>query len=473
MHKPLSPDLIDRFIAIVGTGNALTGDDDLSRYNIENRNIHIGNTPLVLKPASSAEVSKIMVLADESETAIVPQGGHTGHAAGAMPDESGTQIVVSLERMNRIRGIDLAGNTAIVEAGVILQNLQALADENDRLFPLSLASQGSCQIGGNIATNAGGTGVLSYGNTRDLILGLEVVTPSGEVWNGLRRLKKDNTGYDLRDLFIGSEGTLGIITAAVVKLFPKPLGRIAAFAGMSSPENALTLLNSSLTKAGKSLTGFELMPQIGMDAVFAVFPEQRDPFPARHEWYVLMEISSGRSESDAIALTETILQDGLEARIIDDAIVSQNERQRSAFWAIREIMPSSQKYLGGSVKNDVSVPVHLVPNFLNLAEKAVHAFMPDARIFPFGHLGDGNIHYNISQPEKSETNAFLTQRERLNDIVSEVVISLGGSISAEHGIGRLKRELMARTKSPVELAMMKAIKRALDPKGIMNPGKVL
>jgi FAD/FMN-containing dehydrogenase len=473
MATTIPQDLIAQFTSIVGAGNALTPESDLSRYTVENRGIYVGNTPLVLKPGNTGEVARIMALASETRTAIVPQGGHTGHAAGAVPDESGTQIVVSMERMNKVRDFDLIGNTAIVEAGYTLQDLQELADRNDRLFPLSLASQGTCQIGGNIATNAGGTGVLSYGNTRDLILGLEVVTPSGEIWDGLRRLKKDNTGYDLRDLFIGSEGTLGIVTAAVVRLFPKPKGRIAAYAGMASAEAALELLSSAIATAGKSLTGFELMPRIGMDAVFSNFPGQRDPLSARHEWYVLMEISSGISEKEALGLAVTILNDAMEKGIMDDAVVAQNERQRAAFWSIRETMPASQKFLGGSIKNDISVPVHLVPDFLTRAGRSVREVMPDARIFGFGHLGDGNLHYNISQPESMSTEDFLGRREELNDVVNRVVIEMGGSISAEHGIGRLKRDLLARTKSPVELAMMRAIKKALDPRGIMNPGKVL
>ncbi len=473
MSKTISQDLMQEFISIVGAKNALTQEDDLTRYTHENRDIFIGVTPLVLKPSSAQEVADIVKLANKHETPIVPQGGHTGHAAGAVPDDSATQIVVSLERMNQIRDIDRDGNTAVVEAGVILQTIQDMADENDRLFPLSLASQGSCQIGGNISTNAGGTAVLSYGNTRDMILGLEVVTASGEIWNGLRRLKKDNTGYDLRDLFIGAEGTLGIITAAVIKLFPKPKGRIAAFVGLSSPKAALSLFQNSRDIAGSSLTGFEFIPDFGLQNVLKYQSSLRTPLANPHNWYVLMEISSGRSEDDAFGLAERILGEALENEIIEDAALSQNETQRDGFWLIRETMPSSQKSLGGSVKNDVSVPVHLVPEFLEIADKAIHTYMPDARIFSFGHMGDGNIHFNISQPENMETDAFLSQRVKLNDLVNEVVLSLDGSVSAEHGIGKLKRELLAQTKSPVELQMMRSIKQALDPKGIMNPGKVI
>lgn len=473
MNASLSDGLLQKFVAIVGERNVLRNDDDLTRYTHENRDIYIGRTPLVLKPASAHEVADIVSLANETKTAIVPQGGHTGHAAGGVPDDSNSQIVVSLERMNAIREVDLEGNTAIVEAGVILQSIQELADSHDRLFPLSLASQGSCQIGGNISTNAGGTAVLSYGNTRDMILGLEVVTPNGEIWNGLRRLKKDNTGYDLRDLFIGAEGTLGIITAAVIKLLPKPKGRVAAFIGMKSPQAALTLLQSALAMGGKSITGFEFIPRVAIDAVVSNYPTHRDPLENPHDWHVLMEISSGRSESDATDLCEVILSNALEGGVIDDASISQNEAQRNQFWAIRETIPGCQKFMGGSVKNDVSVPVHLVPEFLERSDKAVLNFMPDARIFSFGHMGDGNIHYNISQPENMSLDEFLAQRIEINNIVNAVVLDLGGSISAEHGIGKLKRDLLAQTKQPVELQMMRSVKQALDPNGIMNPGKVI
>ena len=389
------------------------------------------------------------------------------------PDESGSQIVVSLERMNKIRDLDLEGNTMTVEAGVILETIQKVADANDRLFPLSLASQGSCQIGGNISTNAGGTGVLSYGNTRDLVLGLEVVTPSGEIWNGLRRLKKDNTGYDLRDLFIGAEGTLGIITAAVVKLFPKPKARIAAFAGMRSPQDCLALFQLAQSIAGKSLTGFEFMPRFGVATALSSFTALRDPLATPQDWYVLLEISSGRSEEDAQGMMEAILSAALDSQTLFDAVISHSESQREAFWAIRETMPASQKFLGGSIKHDISVPVHLVPEFLKRAEAIVHRVEPEARIFAFGHMGDGNIHYNVSQPVEAADDWYLTMREPMNDVVNGLVVEMGGSISAEHGIGKLKRDLLIATKSPVELEMMRAIKKALDPNNIMNPGKVI
>ncbi len=469
----LPQNLIDAFIEIVGSKAAVTSGADLARHVEENRFIFSGRTPLVLKPATTREVADIMRLAQQTGTAIVPQGGNTGHSAGAQPDESGTQIVVSLERMNRVREIDLEGNTMTVEAGAILENIQKSADLNDRLFPLALASQGSCMIGGNLSTNAGGVGVLSYGNTRDLVLGLEVVTPQGEIWNGLRRLKKDNTGYDLRDLFIGAEGTLGIITAAVLKLFPKPRGKVAAFAGLASPKAALLLLQMAQALGGKSVTAFEFMPRFGLETTLASFDSLRDPLNGSHEWYVLMEVSSGRSEEAAQALAEEILSAAMEAGHVEDATISHNETQRAAFWNIREWMPASQKSLGGSIKNDISVPVHRVPEFLERAGPAVRAVDPGARVFAFGHLGDGNIHYNVSQPDGGSQDWYLNMREPVNAVVNALVLEMDGSISAEHGIGKLKRDLLIATKQPVELEMMRAIKRALDPANIMNPGKVI
>ena len=466
--------LLERFSAIVGSSNAIRAEDaDLTHYTQENRHIFHGVTPLVLRPGSTEEVSAIMRLAFETGTAIVPQGGHTGHAGGGAPDDSNTQIVVTMERMNRLRAIDIAGNTMTVEAGMVLQQVQETAASHDRLFPLSLASQGSCQIGGNISTNAGGTGVIAYGNTRDLVLGLEAVLPSGDVWNGLRKLRKDNTGYSLKNLFIGAEGTLGIVTAAVLKLFPRPKGREVAFAAVVSPHQALGLLNLALGAAGSGLTAFELIHRRPMEFALEHAPGSRDPFGERHEWYVLAEISSGRSAGDARALAETIFGEALEADLALDAVLAESLAQQTAFWKLREDMAVAQTREGGSIKNDISVPVHLIPEFLDKAAVIVAQELPGARIVAFGHMGDGNLHYNISQPKDGDTAAFLARRTDINDAINALVISLDGSISAEHGIGRLKREVMAATKSSVEMAMMRAVKTALDPTGIMNPGKVV
>lgn len=469
----MNDDLLNRFIEIIGSKHALTKRDDLTHYTHENRGLYVGKTPLVLKPANTHEVSDILKLASQTKTVIVPQGGHTGHVGGAVSDDSGTQIVVSLERMNKIREIDLKGNVVICEAGVILENIQKLSDENDRLFPLALGSQGSCQIGGNIATNAGGTGVLAYGNTRALVMGLEVVLPSGEIWNGLRRLKKDNTGYDLKDLFIGSEGTLGIITAAVLKLFPKPRGKSVAFCGLQSPDHALQLLDKASSYAGQSLTAFELMAHNPLDFTLKHFDTVRNPLDKIYPWHVLLEISSNRSQEDADETIQAILEASFETKAIEDAALSTSISQVQDFWRIREMMPVAQKYEGGSMKHDVSVPIHQVPEFLTKAGKIINREMPDARLCTFGHLGDGNMHYNISQPVDAQADDFLKRQPEINTMIHDLVVSMDGSVAAEHGVGQLKRDLIARTKNKVELDLMHTIKKALDPNKLINPGKIL
>ncbi|MEZ5871852.1 MAG: FAD-binding oxidoreductase [Nitratireductor sp.] len=469
----LDPHLLKRFGEIVGHRNALAAPLDLSRYTVENRGLFPGTTPLVLKPGSTGEVAAIVKLAAETGTALVPQGGNTGHAAGATPDMSGEQIVVSMERMNAIREIDVAGATMTVEAGVILQVIQQRAEENNLLFPLSLASQGSCQIGGNISTNAGGTAVLAFGSTRDLVLGLEVVLPDGNVWNGLRKLKKDNTGYSLRNLFIGGEGTLGIVTAAVLKLFPRPAGREVAFAGVESPEKALALLNLAQRIGGNALTSFELMPRIGIEFVLRHGNGQRDPLESPYPWYVLAEVSSGRSQEDASGLAEGIFGEAIEVGLVKDAVIAGSIARQRELWAIRETLPGAQKPEGGSIKHDISVPVHAVPEFLERAGKIVERELPGSRVVAFGHMGDGNIHYNISQPEGADTAEFMTNRLAINDAIHALVLSMDGSISAEHGIGQMKRDMLAATKSSEELELMRRIKAAIDPRGIMNPGKML
>ena len=469
----MDEELIHRFITIVGEQYALTQADDLTRYTHENRGLFIGNTPLVLKPANTQEVSQILKLASATKTPVVPQGGHTGHVGGAVTDESGTQIIVSLERLNKIREVDLQGDVVICEAGVILETIQKLADEKDRLFPLALGSQGSCQIGGNISTNAGGTGVLAYGNTRSLVMGLEVVLPSGEIWDGLRRLKKDNTGYDLKNLFIGAEGTLGIITAAVLKLFPKPCGKAVAFCGLQSPDHALKLLSKASHLAGQSLTTFELMAEIPFQFTLKHMENVRNPLSAIYPWHVLCEISSNRSQKDADETLQAILEEAFSDELIDDAALSTSLSQVQDFWRIREMMPVAQKHEGGSMKHDVSVPIHLVPEFLTKADMIIKREMPEARLCTFGHLGDGNIHYNISQPNDGNAEEFLQHQPEINNLIHDLVISMNGSVAAEHGVGRLKRDLIARSKDPVELALMHSIKSTLDPDQIMNPGKVI
>lgn len=469
----MNPQIAEQFATIVGHRHLHRGDEDIQHYTHENRGLYIGSTPFVLKPGSTSEVSEIVRLAGETGTPIVPQGGHTGHVGGGVPDESGTQVVVSLERMNRILEVDLESNVIVCQAGCILENIQKLADDHDRLFPLALGSQGSCQIGGNIATNAGGTGVLAYGNTRQLVMGLEVVLPDGEIWNGLRRLKKDNTGYDLKDLFIGSEGTLGIVTAAVLKLFPKPRGRCVAWAGLDTPEQALALFLNAQAKAGNALTAFELMEKTPVNFTLMHMEGVRNPLNAVYPWQVLIEVSSARSQEDAQSQTELILGEALEAGNVADAAISGSVAQELDFWRIRETMPLAQKHEGASMKHDVSVPIHRVPEFLDRARQIITATLPGARPCVFGHMGDGNMHYNVSQPAGEDGDAFLKKQPDTNRLIHDLVVDMDGSVAAEHGVGRLKRELLARTKDPAELALMKQIKQALDPRGIMNPGKVV
>ncbi|MEA3535729.1 FAD-binding oxidoreductase [Rhizobium sp. CC-YZS058] len=468
-----SPDLIDRFIALVGADHAVAGQDAGRRYLADTRGLYYGSTPVVLKPDSVEEVSAILRLASETGVAIVPQGGNTGHVAGQIPREGRADIVLSLERMTRIRDVDPVGNVLVAEAGCILADIQAAAEAAGRLFPLSLGSEGSCRIGGNLSTNAGGTAVLAYGNMRQLCLGLEVVLPTGEIWNGLRRLKKDNTGFDLRDLFIGAEGTLGVITAAVLKLFPRPLGHQVAFAGVKSVEDALTLFERAATRCGPALTGFELMPRIGVEFTARHIPGVRDPMDTVHPWYTLIDISTADSAEGAERLMQDLLEQAIADGLVENAVLAASETQRKALWHMRESMSPAQKPEGGSIKHDISVPVAAIPAFMAQADAAVLAAIPGARLCSFGHMGDGNIHYNISQPVGADTQAFLDRWREINDLVHGIALAHGGSISAEHGIGQLKRDELAAIRSPIEIDLMHRIKSAFDPAGIMNPDKVL
>ncbi|UXS00400.1 FAD-binding oxidoreductase [Agrobacterium tumefaciens] len=469
----LSNAVLDRFIAIVGEKNAIRDEAEMAPRLVENRGLYHGTSPLLLKPGSTEEVAAIMKLASETGTPIVPQTGNTGLVGGQTPREDGTDIILSLERMNRIRDIDPVANVIVADAGCILEEIHKAAEKVNRIFPLSLGSQGSCRIGGNLATNAGGTAVLAYGNMRNLCLGLEVVLPTGEIWNGLRRLKKDNTGYDLRDLFIGSEGTLGVITGAVLRLFPTPLGHQVAFAGLQSTEDALKLFEMASNLCGTALTGFELMPRIGVEFTAKHIPGVRDPLESAHEWYTLIDISTSDSADTAETMMQTLLEQGFEAGLVQDAVIASSEAQRQALWHMRESMSDAQKPEGGSIKHDVSVPVSKIPDFMTTAGEAVMAAIPGARICAFGHLGDGNIHYNISQPVGADKAEFLNRWHEMNEIVHGIVLSLNGSISAEHGIGQLKRDELASIRPGIEMDLMRRIKFAFDPAGIMNPGKVL
>lgn len=469
----MNDELKAKFAAIVGEKNALADPSDIAPYLTEWRDRWTGRTSLVLRPATAAEVADILKLATQTKTPIVPQGGHTGLVGGGMPDMTGDAIIVSTSRMNAIRNIDPAGYTMTVEAGCILQSIQLAADEADRFFPLSLGAQGTCQIGGNLSSNAGGTGALAYGVARDLVLGIEVVLPTGEILNDLNALKKDNTGYNLRHLFIGAEGTLGIITCAVLKLFPKPKGKATAFVALNSPEVALEMFQTARELAGQSLTAFELMPRLGIEFTTKHIEGVRDPLHAPYPWYVLLEISSGESETHAQRLLGELLESQMEAGTILDGAVAASGAQSDNFWKLRESLSESQKPEGGSIKHDISVPVHAVPAFMAEAEKAVLAIEPNARLCAFGHLGDGNLHYNISQPVGVDKQAFLDMSATITPAVHAIALKYGGSISAEHGIGQMKRDELARVKNPVALNLMRRIKEDLDPAGIMNPGKVI
>jgi FAD/FMN-containing dehydrogenase len=466
---PLSPELIARFKTIVGEKYAVTDAADIAPYLTEERNLFHGHSPLILRPGSTAEVSAICKLSTEHRIALVPQGGNTGLVGGQTPHHG--EVVVSMRRMDKVRDIDTASNTMTVEAGVILQNAQQRASDVDRLFPLSLGAEGSCTIGGNLSTNAGGTAALAYGVAREMALGLEVVLADGRVLNGLSKLKKDNTGYDLRNLFIGAEGTLGIITAATVKLFPKPRAVETAFVGLTSPADALKLLEISRDEAAGSLTSFELLADIAVDFSVRHGIDVRSPLSGQHPWYVLMELSSSRD--DARDALEAILARGMEDGVVDDAVIAANLSQRGAFWKLRDEMSAAQKPEGGSIKHDVSVPVAAVPAFIAEANAAVVKLMPGARPVPFGHLGDGNIHYNVSQPIGGDGADFLARWHEVNAVVFAIVRRMGGSISAEHGIGVLKRDELPEVKDRVAIELMRGIKAMLDPLGIMNPGKVL
>ncbi len=468
----IDPALIAQFAALTGPANAFTAAADIAPYVHEWRDRWPGLTPLVLRPADTAEVAAIVRLAARHRVALVPQGGNTGLVGGQVPDHSGDQIVVSLTRLNRVRALDAQGLTMIAEAGVTLQAVQQAADAAGLLFPLSLAAEGTATIGGNLATNAGGTAVLAYGNARDLVLGLEVVLPDGEIWNGLRTLRKDNTGYDLRHLFIGAEGTLGIITAAALKLFPRPRARATILAATPSPQQALEALAHLRDAAPGTITSFELMPRIGLDFVLRHVPGTRDPLRAISPWYLLIEIASqsvaGFDEAVVAALAAA-----LESGALTDAVPAASEAQARAFWQLRHALSGAQKGEGGSIKHDVAVPVAAVPALIAQGTAAATALIPGARPVPFGHLGDGNIHFNITQPAGADPAAFLARWAEMNAVIHALVMRLGGSISAEHGIGTAKLDLLPGVKSPVEMALMYRLKEMLDPLGIMNPGKIL
>ena len=464
--------LLDALREAVGERHVLS-DGDLSAWELDWRKRYRGRALAVVRPATTAEVAAVVKACVLHGAGIVPQGGNTGLVGGSVPDASGTQVVLSLARMNRIRGIDAANSTMTADAGCVLQSLQEAAAAQGLLLPLSLAAEGSCMIGGNLATNAGGTQVLRYGNARELCLGLEVVTAGGEVWQALSGLRKDNTGYDLRDLFIGSEGTLGVITGATLRLYPQPAAVMTALAIVPSLEAAVRFLQRAQARLGAGLTGFEVMGQLALDLVRKHFPQLPRPVPPA-SWTVLLEQSDTEGEAHARALFESLLESALEDGIVEDAAVAESIEQSNAMWHLRESIPLAQAEEGLNIKHDISLPVSRIAAFVAGTDAALQATIPGVRLVNFGHLGDGNLHYNVQAPEGGSAADFLHEHEaRVNAIVYDAVTAHGGSISAEHGIGALKREELAQRKSPVALSLMRAIKRALDPAGLMNPGRVL
>jgi len=465
--------LLSRLKAIVGETHLLT-DGDLGAYEQDWRKRSRGKALAVVRPASTRQIAEVVRACAAAGTPIVPQGGNTGLVVGSIPDESGTQVVMSLTRMAAVRAIDSANLTMTVDAGCVLQNVQQAAADAGLLFPLSLAAEGSCTIGGNLACNAGGTQVVRYGNSRELCLGLEVVTAQGEVWDGLSGLRKDNTGYDLRDLFIGSEGTLGIITAATLKLYPQPAATLTAWAAVPSLERAVALLGLAHQRLGAGLTGFEVMGRFALSLVGKHFGQMQIPLYESVPYCVLLESADAESELHARVQFEQLLETALEQGIVSDAVVAENLSQAHRLWHIRESIPLAQAEEGLNIKHDISIPVSRIPAFCAETDDVLAAAIPGVRLVNFGHLGDGNLHYNVQAPEGGDAQAFLRdQEERVNTLVYDQVKHHGGSISAEHGIGSLKLDKLPGYKSPVALELMRAIKRALDPQGILNPGRVV
>jgi FAD/FMN-containing dehydrogenase len=472
MNSLAIPALLERLESVVGE-RGLVAPAEQEPYLVDWRGQYHGKAAAVVKPADTREVARVVELLAARRVAMVPQGGNTSLCGASVPDGSGTQVVINLSRMNRVRAVDTDNNTMTVEAGCVLASLQQEADRHDRLFPLSLGAEGSCEIGGNLSTNAGGTAVLRYGNTRELVLGLEVVLPDGRVWDGLRGLRKDNTGYDLKHLFVGAEGTLGIVTAAVVKLFPKPRSQATAFVAVESPAAAVALLGRLRQACGERITGYELIARVCVDLVLAHMPGTRDPLAERHPWYVLIELSDSAAGEGVKRLLQESLEEAAGEGLLRDAALAGSEAQRAALWKLREDVSEAQKQDGPSIKHDVSVPVSRVPRFIEQADAALAKRFPGIRIVAFGHVGDGNIHYNCGKAERQAAEAFFDEAPQVNRVVYDIVTSLGGSISAEHGLGALKREEIRRYKGALELELMARIKAALDPHGLMNPGKVL
>lgn len=471
--QPVQPSVVERLKAAVGPGGYLEDETDTAPFCEGWRDDFRGRVPLVLRPKTTEEVAAIVKICAETRTPIVPQGGNTGLTGASQPHADMSEVIVSTARMNKVRALDLENDTITVEAGVVLAELQRIAKDNNRLFPLSLGAEGSCQIGGNLSTNAGGTQVLRYGNTRAMVLGLEVVLPDGEVWHGLRGLRKDNTGYDMKHLFIGGEGTLGIVTAAVMRLFPLPTAVETAWLGLKSPADAVKLLGLMKSRLGEQVSGFELLQRSIVDFLLAGVPGHEDPLQTLHPWYVLCEISGQGAPGSLSEPFTNVLGEAMEMGLVDNAVIASSGAQSARFWKMREDMAEAQKHAGVGIKHDISVPVSRIAEFLENTTAALEAAYPGLRHCAFGHVGDGNLHFNPVEPKGWAGGHFAQQREKINRIVHDNVVAYGGSISAEHGIGRLRLDENMHYKSPVEIEMMRKIKRALDPDNIMNPGKLV
>lgn len=464
--------LLAHLQTFLGIDNVLTGEDALP-YLTDWRGRYTGKALAVVRPSSVEEVSSIVKLCQQFETPMVTQGGNTGLCGGATPSNKGDVVVIVMTRLNKILEIDTENDTITVEAGCLLQSIQEAAEQSGRLFPLSLASEGSCTIGGNLATNAGGTQVLRYGNARDLALGIQVVTAEGEIWDGLRGLRKDNTGYDLRNLFIGSEGTLGIITAATLKLYPLPKAQVTALLAFQDIATGVNILNRARYGFGSSLTGFELISSYCLENVRRIMPEIKMPFGENAApWYALIEISDAESEQHARALFEDVIAQAFEAGELLDAVVAESQQQSQALWNIRENIPIVEAKIGQGIKHDISVPISKIAEFVEVTNAQLQLLIPGVKHIVFGHLGDGNLHYNVGAPDGQEE-GFLENQKAVYKLVFDSVKTFGGSISAEHGIGQLKKDLLLDYKGEVELALMRKIKRALDPNALLNPGKVI
>jgi len=464
---------IERIRVALGPAGCIEEPDRVAPFVVDFRGLFRGVSPLVACPASTAETAEVIAICNDLGVGVVPHGGNTSYCGGATPSEDGTQIVLSLRRLNRIREVDAANFSMIAEAGCILADVQAAAERADRLFPLSLGSEGSCQIGGNLSTNAGGLNAVRYGVARELALGLEVVLPDGRVLDGLTSLRKDNTGYDLRDLFIGAEGTLGVITAASLRLFPRPRTVETAFAAVRDPAAAVDLLGRLRAATGDAVTSFEYLPRLAVELTLRHIPGITDPLGRPYDSYVLCEVSSARDDPGLRALLETELGSAMTDGLVLDAALAESLQQRNALWRLRESVPEAQRAEGASIKHDVSVPIAALPEFMREATAAVLAIVPTGRMVTYGHVGDGNLHFNVSEPLGGDRAAFMAKEREIQARVHEIVRRYRGSISAEHGIGRLKREALALHEGQIAIETMRALKRALDPRGIMNPGKVL